>query len=188
MCCRREELEAHFQAAKEYALIRREITTLRKQGVAAGEAYRQTVSSHNNPLLMQYYAPSLYAHAMTLPHEPVQTEDISPLQKPQSQEPQEEAPGTVDALTLEDASEQLSLVPDVLPSPVGLLPARIEYEDQSSTDTLSSSTESNQTRSDRLLIQFSQGETLEVTTTMFNNLLRQAVQEFEQKVDKEETR
>ena len=43
-------------------------------------------------------------------------------------------------------------------------------------------------QSDRLLIQFSQDETLEVTSKMFNNLLRQAVQEFEQKVDKEETR
>ena len=67
------------------------------------------------------------------------------------------------------------------PSPVGLLPARIEYEDQSSTDNLSSSTESDQTRPDRLLIQFSQDEILEVTTMMFNNLLRQAVQEFEEK-------
>jgi len=73
------------------------------------------------------------------------------------------------------------------PSPVGLLPARIEYEDQSHADTFSSSTESNQTQPDRLAIQFSQDETLEVTSTMFNNLLRQAVQEFEQKVDKEET-
>ena len=80
------------------------------------------------------------------------------------------------------------ILPLPSPSPVGLLPAGIEYEDQSHADTQSSSEESDQMRSDRLLIQFSQDETLEVTSTMFNNLLRQAVQEFEQKVDKEETR
>jgi len=40
---------------------------------------------------------------------------------------------------------------------------------------------------DRLAIQFSQGETLEVTSQMFDYLLRQTVQAFEQKVNKEET-
>jgi len=65
------------------------------------------------------------------------------------------------------------------PSPVGLLPAGIEYEDQSLADTQSSA-ESEQTQPDRLAIQFSQGETLEVTSETFGYLLRQAVQEFEQ--------
>jgi hypothetical protein len=74
------------------------------------------------------------------------------------------------------------------PTPVGLLPAGIEYEDQSHADTLSSSAESNQMQPDRSAIQFSQDETLEVTSKMFDYLLRQAVQEFEQKVNKEETR
>ncbi len=71
----------------------------------------------------------------------------------------------------------------LLPSPtqVDLLPARVEYEDQSNADTLSFSAESDQTQSDCLAIQFSQGEVLEVTTEMFGCLLRQAVQEFEQK-------
>ena len=73
------------------------------------------------------------------------------------------------------------ILPLPSPSPVGLLPAGIEYEDQSHADTFSSSTESNQTQPDRLEIKFSQGESLEVTTMMFNNLLRQAVQEFEEK-------
>jgi hypothetical protein len=187
LCCRKEELEAHFQAAKEYFQFTREIEELRKQGIGAGQAYRQTIGSCDNSLIHRFYAPYLYAYAMTLPLECVQTEDIPPLQKSQSQEPQEEAPGTVDALSLEDASEQSSIVPDVPPSPVGLLPAGIEYEDQSHTDTFSVSTESNHMQPDRLVIQFSRDETLEVTTTMFNNLMRQAVQEFEQKVDKEET-
>ncbi len=86
-----------------------------------------------------------------------------------------------------DFSEQQEHVGLILPQWCGVLSARIEYEDQSHADTFSSSTESNQTQPDRLAIQFSQDETLEVTSEMFDYLLRQTVREFEQKVNKEET-
>ena len=77
-----------------------------------------------------------------------------------------------------ERQEHIGIIP---PHWCGVLPAGIEYEDQSHTDTFSVATESDHMQPDRLAIQFSQDETLEVTSSMFGYLLRQAVQEFEQK-------
>ncbi len=104
--CTREELETHFQAAKEFRQIRGEIAALRKQGVSAGKAYRDALSSCNNPLLSRYYAPSLYAHAMNVAFEPVQTEETPALDQQQAQELQEEATATSAALPAGEPIEQ----------------------------------------------------------------------------------
>lgn len=81
------------------------------------------------------------------------------------------------ALDFSEQQEHVGLIP---PHWCGELSAGIEYEDQSHTDTFSVSTGSNQTQPDRSAITFSKDETLEVTSKMFDYLLRQAVQEFEQ--------
>ncbi len=80
-----------------------------------------------------------------------------------------------------DFSEQQQDVGLILPHWCGVLADSVEDEDQSPEDTLSSLVESDQTQPNCLAIQFSQDETLEVTSKMFDYLLRQAVQEFEQK-------
>ncbi len=81
------------------------------------------------------------------------------------------------ALDFLEQQEHVGLIP---PHWCGVLPATIEYEDQSHTDTFSVSTESNHMHPDHLAIKFSQDEILEVTSKMFDYLLRQAVDEFEQ--------
>jgi hypothetical protein len=102
--CTREELEAHFQAVKEFNLVRKELTVLRKQGLGAGKAYREALSAHTNPLLLRYYAPSLYAHAMTVAFEPVQIAETPAIDQQPAQELQE-ATGTGAALPGGETSE-----------------------------------------------------------------------------------
>src|SRR5260370_30543875 len=109
--CTREELEAHFQAAKEYALVRKEIAALRKQGVRPGEAYSHIVDSRSNPLLSRYYAPTLYAYAMTAPVEPGQKEETPALDRQPVQELQDDVTVTAAALPGGETSEQTENTP-----------------------------------------------------------------------------